>query len=62
VRLPEAEVRRRILNCLGAAPLQEDQLLRDIALPSGTVAPALLELELEGVVERQPGGFLARAP
>jgi DNA processing protein len=38
----------------------EDQLLRDLGAPPQTVAAALLELELDGLVERQPGGLLAR--
>lgn len=52
---------RQILDRLGAAPVAEDQLLRDLALPAVTVAPALLFLELDGRVLRQPGGLLARA-
>ena len=51
---------RQILDRLGPAPVAEDQLLRDLALPSATVAPALLFLELDGRVSRQPGGMLAR--
>ncbi|MFN3954433.1 MAG: DNA-processing protein DprA [Pararhodobacter sp.] len=50
----------RILDQLGAAPLAEDQLIRDLALPGATVAPALLTLELDGQVQRLPGGLLAR--
>ncbi|MCB1397310.1 MAG: DNA-protecting protein DprA [Rhodobacter sp.] len=52
---------KRILDCLGAAPVAEDQLLRDLGLPAAAVAPALLFLELDGRVQRQPGGLLARA-
>jgi len=51
---------KRILDCLGAAPVAEDQLLRDLGLPAAAVAPALLFLELDGRVLRQPGGLLAR--
>ncbi len=51
---------RLILDRLSAAPLAEDQLIRDLALPVATVAPALLFLELDRRIERQPGGFLAR--
>ncbi len=50
-----------ILDRLGAAPLAEDQLIRDLALPAARVAAELLALELEGRVERRPGGLLARA-
>jgi DNA processing protein len=52
---------RQILGALGAAPVAEDQLLRDLGLPASVVAPALLFLELDGRVQRQPGGMLARA-
>ena len=52
---------RQILTQLSAAPLAEDQLLRDLDLPAAVVAPALLFLELDGRVLRQPGGLLARA-
>ncbi|WP_045391381.1 DNA-processing protein DprA [Falsirhodobacter sp. alg1] len=50
----------RILDRLGASPIPEDQLIRDVAAPASAVAAELLQLELEGRVERQPGGMLAR--
>jgi DNA processing protein len=37
-----------------------DQLIRDLDLPPGVVSPVLLELELDGTVQRQAGGLLAR--
>ncbi|GAB4259700.1 MAG: DNA-processing protein DprA [Pararhodobacter sp.] len=51
---------RRILSALGAAPVAEDQLLRDLGLPAATIAPALLFLELDGRVQRLAGGMLAK--
>ena len=51
----------RILACLGPSPLAEDQLIRDLALPAADISPALVALELEGRITRQPGGMLARA-
>ncbi|KPQ07979.1 MAG: DNA protecting protein DprA [Rhodobacteraceae bacterium HLUCCA12] len=51
---------RLILDRLGSAPLAEDQLIRDMGLPAATLAPALLFLELDGRVHRQPGGLLSR--
>jgi DNA processing protein len=51
---------RKILDLLGPSPLAEDQLIRDLALPAATLAPVILFLELEGRIERQPGGLLAR--
>lgn len=60
---PPGEIRdlhRAILDRLGAAPLAEDQLIRDLALPAARVAPELLSLELDGRIERRPGGLLCR--
>jgi DNA processing protein len=51
----------RILDRIGPSPLAEDQLIRDLGLPSQHVAPALVSLELEGQILRQPGGLLSRA-
>jgi DNA processing protein len=55
-----AALHAAILDRLGAAPLAEDQLIRDLALPPARIAPELLALELDGRIERQPGGLLAR--
>lgn len=49
-----------ILARLGPSPLAEDQLIRDLALPPQMLAPALITLELEGRIQRQPGGLLSR--
>ena len=57
---PAEGLEGRILSALSAAPLAEDQLLRDLGLPAAQVAPALVDLELSGRVERQPGGLLVR--
>ncbi|MDW4548316.1 DNA-processing protein DprA [Defluviimonas sp. D31] len=55
-----ATLHSQILDRLGPSPMAEDQLIRDLALPSATVAPELLALELEGRIQRQPGGLLSR--
>lgn len=52
---------RLILDHLGTAPVAEDQLIRDLCVPVEAAAPALLFLELEGRIRRQPGGMLALA-
>lgn len=49
-----------LLGRLGPSPLAEDQLIRDIGLPAADVAAALLSLELDGRIQRLPGGLLAR--
>jgi DNA processing protein len=50
----------QILDRLGPSPLAEDQLIRDLARDSRDIAPALLDLELDGRITRAPGGLLAR--
>ncbi|WP_299688233.1 DNA-processing protein DprA [uncultured Tateyamaria sp.] len=56
-----AALHQMILDRLGPAPLAEDQLIRDLGTGAEKVAPALLDLELEGVIDRAPGGLLSRA-
>ena len=58
---PALALHQRILDMLGPSPVQEDQLLRDLALPVADLSPALLELELSGDIRRAPGGMLSRA-
>ncbi|MEO0904258.1 MAG: DNA-protecting protein DprA, partial [Pseudomonadota bacterium] len=55
-----AALHSAILSRLGAAPVAEDQLLRDIKAKATDVAPVLVNLELEGKIARQSGGLLAR--
>jgi DNA processing protein len=55
-----AALHSTILARLGPSPLAEDQLVRDLALPPSALAPALITLELEGRILRQPGGLLSR--
>lgn len=55
-----AKLHQQILDRLGPAPLAEDQLIRDLATPAAEVAPVLVDLEIEGRIRRQAGGFLAR--
>ncbi|MFW2587765.1 DNA-processing protein DprA [Sagittula sp. SSi028] len=54
-----ASLHRQILDRLGPSPTAEDQLMRDIGSGAGDIASVLTELELEGQVKRQPGGFLS---
>jgi DNA processing protein len=51
----------QILARLGPSPLAEDQLIRDLDLPSATVTGELLLMEMEGVIHRQAGGLLSRS-
>jgi DNA processing protein len=58
--LAHAPLHTRILERLGPSPLAEDQLIRDLGVTPAEAAAELLTLELDGVIERQPGGLLAR--
>lgn len=55
-----ATLHNQILSRLGPSPILEDELLRDLKLMATEASPALLELELEGKIERAPGGMLTR--
>ncbi len=48
-----------ILTCLGPSPIAEDQLIRDVAAPASEIGPVLVDLELEGRIQRQAGGLLS---
>ncbi|MCG7518737.1 DNA-processing protein DprA [Ruegeria sp. Ofav3-42] len=50
---------QEILSRLGPSPVAEDQLIRDIAATAGEIGPALVDLELDGRIQRQPGGLLS---
>ncbi|KAF0675804.1 DNA-processing protein DprA [Profundibacterium mesophilum] len=60
VRGDTPEMAARILCHLGPSPTQEDQLIRDLGVTAAALAPAILDLEIAGLVERQPGGQLVR--
>jgi len=55
------KLHREILSRLGPSPVPEDQLIRDLDITAANIAPALLNLELDGKIERQPGGMLSLA-
>ncbi|MEO0938674.1 MAG: DNA-processing protein DprA [Pseudomonadota bacterium] len=56
-----AALHSEILGRLGPAPVAEDQLIRDLGRAADEVGPVLVELELDGQIDRQPGGLLSRA-
>lgn len=56
-----ATLHDEILARLGPSPVAEDQLLRDIRAQASDVAPILIDLELEGKIQRQAGGLLSRS-
>ena len=53
-----AQVHRMILDRLSPAPTPQDALFHDMGLPASAISPALTRLELDGLVARDPGGFL----
>ena len=55
-----AALQERILDRLGPSPTFEDHLIRDLGLPAGKVTAGIVTLEVEGLIARQPGGFLTR--
>lgn len=55
-----ATLHAMILDRLAPSPLAEDQLIRDLAADAQSVAPALLDLELDGRIQRHPGGLITR--
>lgn len=57
-----AALHSQILDRLGPSPMAEDQLIRDIGVAARHVAPALTDLELDGKVQRAPGGMLSLVP
>jgi DNA processing protein len=55
------DLSRKILSLLSPSPIPEDQLIRELNLPSQTIASHLVTLELEGKLARQTGGMLSLA-
>jgi DNA processing protein len=56
-----AALHNLILNRLGVSPMAEYQLIRDLDGAAPIVAPALVDLKLEGLVAQSAGGLLSRA-
>ncbi|MEM9549936.1 MAG: DNA-processing protein DprA [Pseudomonadota bacterium] len=55
-----AALHQQILARLSPAPVAEDQLIRDLEATPQDVQPALLDLELDGQIQRQSGGLLSK--
>jgi DNA processing protein len=52
------DLRARLLTLLGPSPVAEDRLIRDAGAPAERVMAEVMALELDGLVERHPGGLL----
>ena len=59
--LASADAAGRVLDLLGAAPVGFDDLARAAALSPAALSALLLDLELEGRIDRRPGDLIARA-
>ncbi len=59
-RTAPAAARDKINEMIGPTPLSIDDIVRDSGLSINTVWNVLLELELAGHIERQPGNLIAR--
>jgi len=57
---PVRGLKDRLLALLGPAPTPEDAVIRDLGTDAATLARELLELEMEGTVQRHPGGMISR--
>jgi DNA processing protein len=57
-----AALHQQVLARLGPSPTPEDQLLQDLSVAPKELSSVLTELELDGAVDRHPGGMLSRPP
>ncbi|MEO0484840.1 MAG: DNA-processing protein DprA [Pseudomonadota bacterium] len=54
-----AQIHQKIIDRLGPSPMAEDQIIRDAGASPEQVSSALVDLELDGQIERQSGGLLS---
>lgn len=59
---PHSEVRARVIGLLGPSPVSVDDLIRAAECPVSRVRTVLLELELEGRLEKHGGDLVSIAP
>ena len=55
-----SDLNAAILSLLGPTPIHEDMVIRDMGLSAAVISPALVALELDGAVQRHPGGLVSR--
>ncbi|MFT5483744.1 MAG: DNA processing protein [Halieaceae bacterium] len=55
-RVPNTR-KARVLGALGYEPCSLDELVEVLAIPTGELLATLSELELDGLIERQSGGY-----
>lgn len=52
---------RTLINLLGPTPVSEDAVIRQMELPTPVVLELLMGLDMQGLIERHPGGLISRA-
>ena len=62
VELPAQDARSRVLQALGPAPVELDDIARACQLPIKDVRIVLIELDLAGRIERHPGNLVSLQP
>ncbi|WP_420344575.1 DNA-processing protein DprA [Paenirhodobacter sp.] len=50
----------QVMEALGPQPMHEEDLLRSLSCEAPALTRLLVELEIEGLVERHPGGMISR--
>ena len=58
---PGEQVRRSVIELLGAAPVPVDEVIRQSRAPASDVLCVIMELELAGLVQREAGGRICLA-
>ncbi len=56
-----ASMAKRILDCLGTTPVEVDEIVRRCQVTASDAQTMLMELELEGRIERHPGNKISLA-
>ena len=56
---PDENARTVIVNAMGGAPVEIDDIIRHTGYPAQTVYLILLELDLAGRIQRHSGGLVS---
>jgi DNA processing protein len=54
-----ADLHSQILSRLSPSPLAEDQIIRDLGISAGQAASTIVDLEIDGKIQRINGGMIA---
>jgi len=50
-----------VLSLISPAPISEDEIIRKLSAPATQIMSVLAELDMNGHIERQPGGLISKA-